>query len=454
MRAASRPDDMAGEASGSSARPAGSAWRRRLDPMAVTTGALIANTGVTSILGMVFWLGASRVYSARQVGEDAALISAMTLLSVISQLNLAIGIPRLLPQVSTRRWRPVAAAYAVTGLVAVAVTTVFVTVAPRVSGSFGSLRVYPLLAAALILAVVLWNVFALQDAVLTATRWATVIPLENGVFGALKIGLMLLFAGSFAGHGIFIGWLLAMAVLLIPVNAFIFGRVLPAASRTKVRAEPTLLRLTDRSRVTRYLAVDYLGALLHQGYTAGLPLLVVAVLGQAANAYFYIAFVIATAVRAVAQSMSTSLVVEGAHDESMLGTLTRLSIRRYVRYAVPGTALLALGSSLILQPFGADYAAEGTPLLRLLLVGTLPQAVVTLYLGVERVRARVSRVLTVEAMTAVLLTAGVVVGMRSHGLVGVGLGWLVAQTVAAVLVGPHLWSVCRQARPLLSPVDG
>jgi O-antigen/teichoic acid export membrane protein len=418
--------------------------RRRLDPLGATSAALMANTAVTSVLGMAFWAAASRRYPARQLGDDAALISAMMLLSVISQLNLAMGISRLLPQVHARRWRPIAAAYGVTAAVAVALTAGFVAVAPRVSDGFGALSDHPQLAVALIVAVVLWNVFALQDAVLTAARWAVALPIENGLFGVLKIGLMVVLVSHVAGHGIFIAWLVAMAVMLVPVNLLLFGRVLPAGARPDVPAPLTVLPLDDRSRITRYLAVDYVAALLSQGYTSVLPLLVVAVLGQADNAYFYIAFVIAGAVRAVSQSMSTSLVVEGAHQESELAALTRLSVRRYVRLAVPGTLLLVAGAGLLLRPFGPDYVSRGTTLLQLLLLATIPQAAVTLYLGVERVRARVRRVLAAEAATGLLVAVGATVGMRVSGLTGVGVGWLAAQTIVAVVVLPHLWRVGRQ----------
>lgn len=444
--AAPAPADVAARPSVPAPSPA---KRRRFDPLAVTSAALMANTAVTSVLGMAFWAAASRWYPAQQLGQDAALISAMMLLSVVSQLNLAMGISRLLPQVRSRRWRPVAAAYGVTAVTAVALTGAFVVVAPRVSDGFRPLGQHPELAVALVVAVVLWNVFALQDAVLTAARWAVALPIENGLFGLLKIGLMVWLVPYAAGHGIFVAWLVAMALMLLPVNALLFGRVLPAGSRraaaapAPAEAAPSALPLTDRRRITRYLAVDYLAGLLSQGYTTMLPLLVVAVLGQAANAYFYIAFVIAGAVRAVAQSMSLSLVVEGAHDESELVALTRLSIRRYVRLAVPGTALLVLGARLMLTPFGTDYSREGTTLLQLLLLATVPQAVVTLYLGVERVRAKVRRVLAAEAATALLVAVGVTVGMQASGLTGLGVGWLVAQTAVAVLVVPHLWRVLR-----------
>lgn len=417
----------------------------RLDPMAVTSSALMANTFVTSVLGMAFWAAASRMYPARQLGESAALISAMMLLSVVSQLNLAMGISRLLPQVGERRWRPVAGAYAVAGGVGLVVTAAFALLAPRASASFSFLGGDGWLAVALVVAVILWNVFALQDAVLTAARWAVAVPVENGLFGLLKIGLMVWLVHGVGGQGIFVGWVLAMAVLLVPVNGLIFGKVLPAKARPATHRSTTVLPLADRARVTRYLAVDYVAGLLSQGYTAVLPLLVVAVLGRDANAYFYIAFVIAGAVRAAAQAMSTSLIVEGAHDESHLAALARTSVVRYARYAVPGVAALVVAAPRLLRPFGGAYVDRGTTLLRLLLVATLPQAAIALYLGVERVRARVGRVLAVEAAVVVLVTVAAVAGMHWDGLTGVGVAWLVAQSAVAAAVVLPLARACRRS---------
>ncbi|MEA2705037.1 MAG: hypothetical protein QOD63_2982, partial [Actinomycetota bacterium] len=432
---------------------------RRLDPLAATSSALMADTVVTSALGVVFWVVASRTYSPRQLGESAALISAMMLLSVVSQMNLAMGIARFLPQVRYHRGRGVVTAYAATAGVGLVVAACFTGVAPRLSHGFAFLGRDQMLATALVVAVVLWNVFALQDAVLTATRWAVALPVENGLFGALKIGLMIWLARGYADHGVFVAWLLAMAVMLVPVNGLIFWKVLPSrgpgdGSRKATRSSPqahapahaqaTVLPLADRARVARYLAVDYVAAILNQGYLSMLPLLVVAVLGRDANAYFYIAFVIAGAVRAVAQSMGTSLVVEGAHDESELVRLTRLSVARYAKYAVPGIAVLVVGANLLLLPFGASYVENGVTLLRLLLVATLPQALVSLYVSVERVRANVGRVLAVEGAVVVLVTAGAIVGMDRIGLAGVGWAWLVAQSIVAGFVVPALWRACRE----------
>lgn len=416
------------------------------EPLAVTALALMVNTATTSALGVVFWAVASRLYPPQQLGEDAALVSAMILLSTVSQLNLGMGIPRLLPQVQHRRWRPVLGAYGLTAVVGSIVAVGFVTIVPRISDGFAFLGDDPTLRAALVAAVVLWNLFALQDAVLTSARWAAVIPVENGLFGLLKIVAMVWFVNGVVGHGVFFAWLLAMALLLAPVNGLIFSRVLSSPRGRSVGPLPTVVPLGERAVVTRYLVTDYIAALFSQGSTALLPLLVVSVLGKADNAYFYITFLIVCAAGALAQSLSISLVVEGAHDEADLSSLARRSAQRYVKLVVPAVALAIMAAPMLLRPFGGAYVTNGTTLLRLLLAGTVPQAVVVLYLGVERVRARVSRVLAAEAATLVLVSGGAIVGMRSYGLTGLGLAWLVAQVGVAAVVAPKLWRVIGGTR--------
>lgn len=445
------------------------AWRR--DHLATTAWALMANTGVTSLLGLVFWAVASAIYTPAELGASAALISAMMLLSVISQLDLAMGISRLLPQFFTRRWRPVLGAYGVAAAVGAGVTAAFVLVAPRLFPAFDFLTHVGALGLLLILAVVLWNIFALQDAVLASARWAAVIPLENGVFGVLKIGLMVVLAHRVGGQGIFVGWVIAMGITLVPVNSLIFAKVLrsrrsridpsppenaaPVSPVSPVSVSPSpenpsavdpvsVLPISNRAGVARYLAADYAAGLLNQGYTAVLPLLVLAVLGRGPNGYFYIVFMVSGAVRAIAQSMSTSLVIEGSHHEARVASMARLSVVRFAKYALPGIVALGLGANLLLKPFGAAYEHNGATLLRLFLVAALPHAVITIYLSLERVQARVNRVLAVEALIVVLVTVGAVVGMRRYGLVGVGVAWLAAHTVVAAIVAPGFLRACRQ----------
>ena len=409
--------------------------------LAVTAWALMANTGITSALGLAFWALASRQYSPGQVGEGAALISLMILLSTVSQLNLGMGISRLLPQFAGPRWRPIIAAYGVTAVVGATITVGFIGIVAHLSTGFSFLSGQHVLQLALVGAVILSNVFALEDAVLTATHWAVLVPVTNGVFGVLKIGLMVVFADQVVKHGLFLAWLAAMAMVAVAVNWLIFAKVLRASPGDSSPRSDTHLR--GRGPVARYLTTDYAAALLSQGSTALLPILVVAILGRVENAYFYVVFLIAGAVGSLAQSVSISLVVEGAHHEADLASLTRRSALRYVTVVGPALVALGLGAPVVLLPFGGGYVTHGTLLLRLLITAAAAHAVVVLYMAVERVRARVSRVLAAEGVLTVLTIGGAVTGMHVDGLAGLGVATTVAEVVVAAVVAPKLWRVIR-----------
>jgi O-antigen/teichoic acid export membrane protein len=78
------------------------------EPMRRSAYALIAGTGLTSLLGIVFWLLAARLLPAEAVGTGTALISAMTFLATLSTLGLRNSLVRFLAPAgaSARRLNP------------------------------------------------------------------------------------------------------------------------------------------------------------------------------------------------------------------------------------------------------------------------------------------------------------------------------------------------------------
>ena len=403
---------------------------------------LAANTGVTSLLGMAFWLVAARLFSSEQVGRDTVLISVMIELSTLCQLNLNNGIVRFLPDFGEGTDRAVGAAYAISALFAVLVGTAFVVIAPAVSGELGFLGDSPGLQVCFVAALVLWGVFALQDAVLTATHHAIWIPLENGVFGFLKLVALPALLAVGVGNGIFAAWVLPMALLVLPVNLFIFRRAIPRQLAGRGSAPSTLSRL-GRRRVVSFLAQDYAAAVFTQATLTLLPLLVIAILGAEASAYFGIPFMIVVAFDTLAYSTSTSLVVEGALAGGNLKPLIRLFVHRILALLVPvGVALIVL-SPLVLLPFGREYAENGTAVLRLLLCASLLRAGIALFSAISRIGGRGRRLAAVE-FTLLVLALGLAIPLaHAHGIEGVASAWLAANAVVFCAVLPFLWRLIR-----------
>ncbi len=403
---------------------------------------LAANTGVTSLLGLGFWLVAARLFSKEQLGRDTVLISVMIELSTLCQLNLNNGIVRFLPDFGEGSDRAVGLAYALSGLSALLVGTAFVVLAPAASGELAFLGDTFALQICFVIALVLWGVFALQDAVLTATRHAAWIPLENGIFGLLKLAALPAFLALGAGNGIFGAWVLPMALLVLPVNLFIFRRALPRQLASRRTAPSTLSRL-GRRRVVSFLAQDYAAAVFTQATLTLLPLLVIGILGAEASAYFGIPFMIVVAFDTLAYSTSTSLVVEGALAGESLRPLVRLFARRVLALLLPvGAALIAL-APLVLLPFGRAYSENGAAVLRLLLCASLLRAGIALFSAISRIGGHGRRLAAVE-FTLLVLALGLAVPLaHAHGIEGVAMAWLAANAMVFLAVVPFLWRFIR-----------
>ena len=194
--------------------------------------ALIINTGATSVLGALFWFLAAKLYDAEELGQDGALVSAMMLLAVVAELDLGLALPRFLPRLGARSAKAVWVGYAVSSAFAVILAAIAVVLLPHFADSFAFMKGSWSLALLLIVAVVLWNIFAVQDAVLTALRRSSWIPVENTIFGVAKLVLMVVWAQTHLDHGIFVAWVIPMAVMIIPVTVALFKYALPIHART------------------------------------------------------------------------------------------------------------------------------------------------------------------------------------------------------------------------------
>lgn len=402
---------------------------------------LLANTAVTSILGMGFWVAAARLYPAGDVGRDTVLISSMLGLSTICQLNLSNGIARFLPDLGARSARALIWAYGLATAVAALLGAAFVLVVPGVSHELAYLGNEAGLAVGFVVALALWGVFTLQDAAFMATRRAPWIPIENGLFGALKLAALPLFLIVGAANGVFLAWVLPMALMLIPVNMLVFRRAIPAHIAGDAR-ESSVERL-GRKRVMRFLAQDYLGSVLTEVTLTMLPLLVIVILGARQSAYFAMPFTIAVAFDTLAYGACASLVVEGTLEQESLRALTRLFVRRVLALLVPAAALLAIAAPLVLLPFGHDYAQRGATVLRLLLCASVFRTVIVLFSAVARVQGHGPRIALVELALLVLVLGPAIALARSHGIDGVAFAWLAANVVICIAVIPTLLRFLR-----------
>jgi O-antigen/teichoic acid export membrane protein len=399
--------------------------------------ALTVNTAVTATLGSGYWVIAARLYSPRELGLGAAAVSTMTFLSNLSQLNLNAALSRFLPESGPSGARLVAYAYGASSLVAILISSIFLAVVSRVSDQLAFLTGSPLLAVVFCLSVAAWGIFTLQDSVLTALRGAVWVPVENAIFGVAKALLLIAFAGALPSLGVFLSWNAPVVIALVPVNLLVFRLLLP-----RLRSLGTA-RLPDWRVLRRFVALDYLGFLFMQAGTNALPLLVTARLGAAANGRFYVAYAIGNALELVAYNFGVSLTVEASRDQSRLAFYTQQILRRGFLLFTPGVMLLWLAAPLLLTVFGKGYAQSSAALLRLLLLAVLPKLLVAIFVAVSRVQKRVGRIIVVQALTSTLVLSLSLAFVGRLGILGVGVAYLISQSVVAAAVLPSVARLLR-----------
>lgn len=411
------------------------------------------NTGLTGLLGVIYWLLAARNYDDPDVGRGSAVLSAMMLLSGLVAVNITGTLSRFIPQTGRRIGRLVLCVYAISSVAVVALTAGFLLTLGYWGPSFALLR-DPTTALWFVVAVVAAGIFTMQDGVLIGLRSSVWVPVENALFGIAKIVLLVLLATSFPRDGLFLSWVIPMILMVLPINALIFGRLVPR----HMRAMGDHVAPPSPAQVGRFLAADYVGALFLFATLYLVPVMVAAQVAPHTFAYFYIAWIIAGILNLVAVNLASSLTVEGVYEAHKLAANCRAALSRALVLCIVTGTVVALAAPYGLRVLGRGYL-DAVPLLQLLALSTLPRAVVEIWIGVLRAQNRSQQVARVQIMRGVLVLSTVFVVLHTDpvfldlgvpSIVGVGLAVLVSQTAVAVAVLPSLRRFLAKA-PLSPP---
>ena len=198
--------------------------------------------------------------------------------------------------------------------------------------------------------------------------------------------------------------------------------------------------------LARWVVGDHVGALFTEAAARLLPLIVVHQLGDAQNAYFYQAWVIASTLPLLAGSGTTAFIVEAAEHPGELRALARRTLYHLARLLLPVAAVGLLAAPWVLRIFGQDYADEGTATLRWLLLGILPGLLVIWFLGYARVTNHINRIVAMQAIASLATLTLALALVPDHGIEGAGIAWLAGQACGAaaallwgrpVLIGRH-----------------
>jgi len=392
---------------------------------------LMAANVANATFGFLFWTAAARLYTAQEVGFAAAVISAVGLLAMLAVLGLDYALVRFLPQ-SPAPQGVISSSLTIASAGALALAVVFIAGLGVWSPALLPVRASPALAGSVTAAVVLTAASGLLASTYLSRRRAGFVLAQAAVFGTGKVAAAVLFAAlGLHAVGLVGAWVVGLGALAAAGLLFF----LPQALGGEYRFHPVVVRDVV-NEMAHFAFSNYVSAVLWSAPALLLPVLITNLSGPETNAYFYIASSVGGLLVMIPTAIAMSLFAHGSHDATDL-------VRRAVEAGKVSLALLApalmgvvLVGGKVLLIFGQAYSDEGTHLLWVLALSTLPLTVNFLYFSVRRVQQRMGGVVA-STLWILLVTLGLSVLLLPRvGLVGAGIAWFVAQaSVAALLLG-------------------
>jgi hypothetical protein len=284
--------------------------RRSVSALVRNAVALMVSSMGTAGIGIVFWGVAAHLVSVESIGRASAELSAMSLLASLGSLSLGSAFIRFLPVSGNRTRMFVARSYGACTSIALVLSLVYV------AAGLGH-RFLPtafVWRALFVVVVTFWVVFVLQDNALTGLRATKWVPVENLLFGIAKLALLPLFIVVVPKQGIFLAWSAPVFFAVALVTRYLFRTLIPEHESASCGRS----LLPSGKEITSLLAAQGATQLVGIMSSMLMPLIVIARLGATASGYFYLPWTITVSFTGLIWSVSTSFLVEAAHDPSTM----------------------------------------------------------------------------------------------------------------------------------------
>jgi len=390
---------------------------------------LMSSSVLTSAVGYVFWIVAVRLFPQDSIGLAAAVLSTTGLIVGIADFGLGVSSIRFLPEAGKNSLVLVNSVITLTAGTAIVLAVLFLLASPLIAPRFVPVARNPGFALLFVAAAAIQSLTFTLGALFLARRRTKYSFYQDTSASFLKLVLM-----------IPIAWLIADArglvgsnVLALALSTFYALFVLLPRTEPGFRLSP-MVSLSILRPMVRYSFGNYAARVFLDAHTLLAPLIVLNLLGGAANAVFYMAWASSMIFRVIPNATFNSLFAEGSNDEASMSVHIRKAIWMTAALLLPASALMIAGANYFLLIIGKRYAAGGSDALRLLVLANIPWSINYLAISIARVRKDGQTVFLVSVALFVAVIASFFVFVPLWGVIGGGFAYLFGQSIVAILV--------------------
>jgi O-antigen/teichoic acid export membrane protein len=393
---------------------------------------LASSSMLTAVLGIGFWAVCARVISPATLGVQTALLSIIVAPAIVVASGVGDAFTAIVPAAGSARARVVAQGYRLllvtAGCCGVGAAVVAVTVLPQVRGSVPT-------ALTVLVGVMIWSLFIVQDPALTAMRRAHWLPVENGTVSVAKIALLPLAILVGVGHPVIVATLipsvLAIAVLFPQVRR-LARLAQPGSERFVAVADPLgeLPRLVRRTTTSVALSL---------GTLTLTPFIVTAAAGPSQGAVFSLALSVVQSLDFVGAALGVSLVVHASTAADESGDMALAVFKRTAAVVGIGAGVLIAISPFVLRALNPRYVTlHGAEIITILAVGSFVRCGYVIWAALQRARRQMRALLGLNAVAATSVLATIAPIAHHWGAVGAAVVIASAQVLLSAGAALHL----------------
>jgi len=396
---------------------------------------LVGSTGITSILGFVYWWLAAREFSPTIVGFASAAISAMMLFGTFAMLGMGTLLMGELSRQSDKAGALISTSLLLVGGVGLGFGIIVAIVSPYVTSSLQGLGINIQSVLLFAVGVSLTAITLVLDQALIGLLQGGLQLWRNALFAAVKllaVYLASLWLAHTTGLALYTTWTIGNAASLL----VLIGIAIVKGARPGVRILPQFSLL-------RKLGVD---AIKHhalnltlQAPAMLLPVIVTIALSATMNAWFYISWNLSSVGNTVVVSLTMALYAISASQPQVLARKMRLTLGLSLVACVLINIVFLFDTQQVLGIFGKSYAEQSTWILRILSIETFPYIIKAHYIAVSRIQGRVAPTTLITVATGLLELGGSALGVHLGGLTGLGLGWISAMLIEVMFMSPTVY---------------
>jgi O-antigen/teichoic acid export membrane protein len=387
---------------------------------------LMSRTAINAVSGFIFWALAARIFGTHEFGAAAAVISAAGLVASFSTLGMGFGIIRFLPGAGEGGPRLINYCLTVAGIVSLVLATGFVLGIGLWSPALADLRHDPFLFFSFLLLAITTSIIPLLDRVFTAQRSGKYAFVMTSLVAVLKVVFVITLMTVAQALAIVASAALATACAVIVSTVLLLPK-------SQHNYKPVIVvKITQASEMLRYSLGSYGADLLASIPGLLIPLVVVNVLGERSNAYFYAAWTISALITAIPFAITTSLFVEGSYDDTTFNENAKKAIRLSYIILIPVILVVFLAGRFILSIYGNDFGVNASHLLIILACSSLFSVFVMVYLTQRRILKDVKSLALVSFILLVVQVGLSYLLMKYLGINGIGVAVLVSHAVVAI----------------------